>query len=262
MFRSRLQGLCMFCSLNGSIARLSFLLLSVISIAACDSVDTVALPVNEAPTASSVRIIDNNGAAAIVGDSLTGDYIYADTENNAEGTSSYRWIRHSGVNSVVIGGATTSSYTLVTADIGQSITFEVTPVASIGTTNGSPITSSAIKVNSPPTATNISITDENGGIAVVGDTLKGSYSYVDIDDDLEGISTFRWLRNGAPIPSATSSTYILSVADLVASVTFEITPVAKTGDIIGSALISAGGITVNNSAPIAINVGKGCLFNP
>ena len=63
-----------------------------------------------------------------------------------------------------IGGATTSSYTLVAADIGQSITFEVTPVASIGKATGNPVTSAAFMVNSPPTATGVSFTDANGAM--------------------------------------------------------------------------------------------------
>jgi len=240
----------MSCSLTGSIVRLSFLLLSAISIAACDSVTDAALPLNQAPTASNVSITDDNGGAVVVGDSLSGNYIYSDDENDAEGSSTYRWLR----NGATIGGATTPRYTLVALDAGQSIVFEVTPVAATGTTTGSPVSSDAIGVNSPPTASNVTITDTNGGIAQIGDSLVGSYIYADVDGDSEGSSTFRWLRDGTPIPGATSLTYTLIVADVTAaSITFEVTPVAATGASIGIPVTSSG-ITVNNSPPIASGV--------
>ena len=97
-----------------------------------------------------------------------------------EGTSTFRWLR----GGTPIPGATASTYTLVAADSGQSITFEVTPVAPTGTTTGSAATSGGITVaNSAPTASGVSITDTNGGSAVVGDSLTGNYTYADIDND-------------------------------------------------------------------------------
>ena len=84
---------------------------------------------NSVPTASSVSITDDNGGDALIGDGLTGSYTYDDADGDAEGTSTFRWLRGGGA----IGGATTLTYTLVTADSGQLITFEVTPVAATGT---------------------------------------------------------------------------------------------------------------------------------
>ena len=48
---------------------------------------------------------------------------------------------------------------------------------------------------------------------MVGDSLTGNYTYTDIDGDLEGTSTFKWLRDGTPIPGATNKTYTLVAAD-------------------------------------------------
>ena len=58
--------------------RFSLVLLGFITLVACGDVEDVALPVNEAPTASRVTITDDNAGDFVVGDSLTGNYIYAD----------------------------------------------------------------------------------------------------------------------------------------------------------------------------------------
>ena len=224
-------------------------LLGGITLVACGDLDEVALPINKAPTASSVSINDANGGDAVLGDSLIGNYIYADAEGDVEGESIYRWFR----NGAVIGGATTSTYILIAADIGQSIIFEVTPVTAIANVTGSAVTSAAFTVNNLPTAVGVSFTGANGIPIQVGDNLTGNYTYADIDGDLEGISTFRWLRNGSAISGATTTTYILVADDGAASITFEVTPVALTGTATGNAVISSA-IAVFNFPPIASNV--------
>lgn len=42
--------------------------------------------------------------------------------------------------------------------------------------------------NQVPTVSNITITDTNGDVAVIGDTLLASYLYFDIEGDAEGQS--------------------------------------------------------------------------
>jgi hypothetical protein len=84
------------------------------------------------PKASSVTITGNLG----VGATLTGIYTYTDINNDAEGTSTFRWYRADdalGANRTVI--ATGTTYTLVGADEIKYIAFEVTPIATSGTTN-------------------------------------------------------------------------------------------------------------------------------
>ena len=51
------------------------------------------------PTASNVSI---NNATPVLGDELTGLYTYDDADGDAEGTSTYRWLR----NGAAISGAT------------------------------------------------------------------------------------------------------------------------------------------------------------
>ena len=211
---------------------------------------------NRAPTAIDVSITDDNGGVAVVGDSLTGSYTYNDVDDDAEDATSFRWLREG----TDIENQTSSNYTLVEADTGQSITFEVTPVAATGVIIGSAVTSTAVVVgNSAPTASAVSITDDNGDpvvSAVVGDSLTGIYTYEDLDGDAEGSSTFQWLRDSAVIigVDATSSTYTLVKDDSGKEITFKVTPVAERGTITGVPLVSITGVTVVNSAPTASNL--------
>jgi hypothetical protein len=91
---------------------------------------------NAAPTASNVTI----SGTAQVGQVLTGNYTYSDADGDAEGTSTYRWLR----SGAPISGATARNYTLVAADQGALIAFEVTPVAASGTSPGAAVQSPAV----------------------------------------------------------------------------------------------------------------------
>jgi hypothetical protein len=95
---------------------------------------------NQAPIASAVSF---NGTLE-VGSTLTGVYTYSDAESDPEGTSTFKWYRSddaSGTGKAVITGATATTYSLVTADLSKYIQFEVTPVATAGTTSGSAVAS-------------------------------------------------------------------------------------------------------------------------
>jgi hypothetical protein len=205
---------------------------------------------NSAPIATNVTVSDVNGGGLFVGDMLTGSYIYSDIDNDAEGTSTFRWLR----DGAPIGGATAISYTVVTADVGTAISFEVTPVAAAGTTTGAAVSSASITTdNSAPVATNVSITDLNGGSVVIGDTLSGNYTYSDIDGDSEGASLYQWYRDAAPIAGAVTTTYTINSTDVGRVISFEVVPVASSGLTTGAA-VSSSGITPDNSAPTASSV--------
>jgi len=111
------------------------------------------------------------------------------------------------------------------------------------------VTLTNIDKNLPPTASSVSIVDENAGSAVVGDRLTGSYTYADVNGDAEGTSTYRWLRNGTAIDGAQALTYTLVAADSGQIITFEVTPVAATGILTGVAVTSSG-ITVDLDAAV------------
>jgi len=192
----------------------------------------VAAALDDPPVASVVRIT----GTPQVGQVLTGSYTYSDTEADPEGVSTFRWLR----STTPIAGATAQTYTLVAGDQGATVSFEVTPVAQTGTSPGRPIVSAAAgpvapPTNLPPTASNVLIT----GTADIGQVLTGSFTYADAENDPEGASTFRWLRDGTPIAGATAETYTVVVADQGAMVSFEVTPVARSGTSPGLAVVSA-----------------------
>ena len=198
--------------------------------------------VNSAPVASNVTITGTPKA----GQTLTGSYTYADADGDPQGATTFRWLHVDGA----ISGATGSTYAVTAADVGKTISFEVTPVAAAGVPTGLPVTSSAVTVlNSAPVAGNVSIT----GTPKVGQILTGTYAYSDVDTDVEGTSTFRWLSDGSPISGATASSYTVTTADLGKSLTFEVTPAAATGATPGLAATSSG-VTILNSAPLATAV--------
>ena len=91
---------------------------------------------NAAPVASSVTIT----GTTTVGQVLTLSYTYSDAEGDAEGVSTFRWLR----NDVAVAGATSKTYTLVLADAGATIKGEVTPVAVAGTSPGTAVQSAGV----------------------------------------------------------------------------------------------------------------------
>lgn len=178
---------------------------------------------NSTPVVSAVSV----SGSAYVGETLTGLYTYSDADNDLEGASTFRWLR----NDVAISNATALIYTTVFADLGKTLKFEVTPVATSGTSPGTAVASTGTVIgNTAPVASSLSIS----GSAYVRETLTGTYTYSDADGDLEGTSTYRWLRNDIAITGATALTYTTVVTDLGTTLKFEVTPVALTGTTTGT----------------------------
>jgi hypothetical protein len=100
-----------------------------------------AAPSNAAPVASSVLI----SGTPQTGTALGSSYGYGDADGDAEGASTFRWVRNS-TNTGVSGGSTvgtSATYTPVTADVGAYMYFCVTPVATAGTSTGTEACSTA-----------------------------------------------------------------------------------------------------------------------
>ncbi len=222
---------------------------------------------NQAPVASNV----NFTGTLEVGQVLTGSYTYSDNEGDLEGTSTYQWYRAddgSGSGQAAIGGATALTYTLQVADETKYVSFEVTPVAQTGTSPGAAVMSAyqgAVPPNQAPVASNVNF----AGTLVVSEVLTGSYTYSDYESDPEGTSTYQWYSaddgsgtNQAAISGATALTYTLQAAQDGKYVSFEVTPVALTGNSPGAAVMSAyQGAVTDNYPPVASNVGfDGCLL--
>lgn len=194
--------------------------------------DESAPPIGSAPTASNVQI---SGIAAF-GETLTGSYEFADSDGNSEGPTSLAWLR----DGEPIESATSLDYTITQQDTGVTIGFRVTPASGTGLPPmGASVTASVFVPNEAPTAESVSIMNESGGVAIAGSILLAMYDFEDLEGDLEGASTFRWLVNGAPIPGATGSRYTLQGSDVSdiaggSSITVEVSPVAETGTELGS----------------------------
>lgn len=113
--------------------------------------------------------------------------------------------------------------------------------------------------NAAPTANNLTVS----GTTKAGETLTGSYTYVDTDTtpDAEGTSTFKWYSgsnsNGSGksvINGATSQTYQAAVADIGKYLFFCVTPVAQTGTQTGSETCSAATARIGNGVLSDVSV--------
>ncbi len=171
-----------------------------------------------------------------VGETLTGTYEYNDPNDIPEDGSIYQWYRFDSEFDppVPIDGATSITYTLVAADEGKLIVFEVTP--SNGTDNGMPTPSDPVGPisesvggggNNPPTVSNVSIS----GTLEVGSLLSGSYDYSDPDNDPESGSLYTWFRSDdaggtgkTAIGGADANTYTLVTADEGKYMSFSVIP--------------------------------------
>lgn len=208
---------------------------------------------NAAPIATNVQI----SGIYTIGQTLSATFTYSDIENNAEGNSLFKWYKSSssnGTNPILVQTSTDPTYVIKIADINDYFRVLVTPIASTGTTTGIEVPSptwTGPVFNEAPTATDLAIS----GNPVVCKTLTATYSYSDNENDLESVSTFRWLKatslTGAktPIIGETTKTYILKAADVNNYIYFEVTPKASTGALTGIPVLSDPTILVLNTLP-------------
>ena len=121
---------------------------------------------NTPPVANNVSIDGN----PVIGETLTGDYDYNDAQGDPEGGTTFRWLR----GGSPIGGATQISYQIVQADVGQTLTFEVTPRAVTGASPGSPASAQISVNNTAPVITGQEAltTDEDTSLTITLDDLQ------------------------------------------------------------------------------------------
>lgn len=103
---------------------------------------TASFAVNTAPTATNVAV----SGAAQVGVVLTGSYTYFDAEGNAQGASTFRWMRDSqssGATKTAIANQTAQTLTVDAAQQGDYLFFCVAPVATTGVITGTETCSAA-----------------------------------------------------------------------------------------------------------------------
>ena len=176
-------------------------------------------------------------------ETLTASYFYSDVNGDVEGASVYRWYRAddlNGLNEIGINGASNTSYTLGADDRHKFIRFSVTPVAQTGEllkgkTIYSDYSDAIISLVNAPVASNLTLSNE----FILGDILKASYIYSDVEGDIEGSSIIEWYRsndqsgtNETAILGANSLEYTISREDVGRYLRFAVTPVATSGELL------------------------------
>ncbi len=174
--------------------------------------------VNTEPVANAVTI---TGTGA-VGTLLTSNYTYSDVDNDAEGTSTFRWLR----GGVAIVGAAGSTYTVVAADSTQPITFEVTPIAVTGANPGLAATSSGVigddkPVVTPPadiiTEATAATTPVNLGTASVTDDITAGLTAnaSPLGPFSLGLHTITWTSQADAVGNIGTATQLVNVQAVI-----------------------------------------------
>jgi hypothetical protein len=193
-----------------------------------------------APVATDLKIT----GLTKLGETLTASYVYADINNDAEGTSEIKWYLADdaeGTNKTEITSATGSTtYTIVAEDENKYISFSVLPVAQTGTVSfaeylvESPLMGPILTDAEAPVASDVTIT----GPIAVNETLTGSYTYFDANDDPEGDTEIKWYTaddaagtNQAEVATDTLN-YLIKPADADKYILFSVTPVAQSGGLL------------------------------
>lgn len=98
------------------------------------------MPINQAPVANSVNFTGD----LYFGNSLMGSFVYTDAEGDPAGVHIYTWYRAddlAGTNASVLQTGPLNTYILSAINSGDFIAFEITPVATTGTSPGTPVIS-------------------------------------------------------------------------------------------------------------------------
>src|SRR5690606_36915953 len=158
--------------------------------------------------------VDNaapTGLPLIEGDLVEGQPLTGDTSTIADadglGVFSYQWLR----DGVEIIGATTSTYTLGTPDVGSAISLRVSYTDGGGTAEQLISAETALVValadtNNPPTGLVAAL-----GIGEPGQTLEINADSV-ADQDGLGSFSYQWFVDGEAVPGATADSFLLTEA--------------------------------------------------
>jgi hypothetical protein len=218
--------------------------------ASVQNVAVTTLSVAAAPTASSVSI----AGTAQVGQTLSGSYSYADANNDPQGTSTFRWLR----NGTAIAGATASSYTLLAADQGKTIRFEVTPVSTVAPTTGTAVASSATAAVAAAPDVTQPITSSAPAIAVAATDTTASVTQT-INENGTGYylllpaasaaPTVAVVKAGTAFAMSAATPAVVALTGLTASTAYKYYFVAKDAANNDQAAVSAG-LAITTTADI------------
>jgi hypothetical protein len=140
---------------------------------------------------------------------------------------SYQWFHQTAdhLTDTLISGATSTTYTLVNADIGFFVYCQVTAINASGSTAASSNLSSSsfvVFLNAPV----ITVSPSVSGSTVYGSTLSCSTgTWLNSPTSYN----YQWVRAGVDIPTATLSTYTIVLADVGLAITCRVTAINVTG---------------------------------
>ncbi len=160
------------------------------------------------------------------------------------GAFHYQWLR----NGVAIGGANGGTYTLVDADVGQTIRVRVSYVDGGGTAENVTSTPSVAvaNVNDAP----LGIPTISGG-AIEDQVLTANTGGISDADGL-GSFSYQWIREGADIPGATGNTYAPGDADVGLSVSVRVSYTDGHGTVENVTSTPTAAVANVNDAPLGL----------
>ncbi|MFA6424438.1 MAG: fibronectin type III domain-containing protein, partial [Candidatus Magasanikbacteria bacterium] len=168
------------------------------------------------------------------------------SEDNGSAVTDYiiQYKKGSDSYSTFNDGTSTNTSTIVTGlTNGLQYSFKITATNSFGNSGPSEIvtTTPVLVAATAPTAVNIAVT----GFATLYEQLSATYEYIDPNADIEGATTFRWLRANtsggtySAIAGETDNTYVLGPDDLGKYIKFEVTAISTTTPVNGTPVLSS-----------------------
>jgi hypothetical protein len=200
--------------------------------------------VTSAPTVT-VTLPPLSGEVTINGNAYVGQTLTANTASlitsNGNGAITYQWKRNPVSGTAVNIGTNSSTYSVVAADIGFTITVTVTRAGYSGSV-ASATTASVIR---PPLSGTVNI----NGTVQVGQILTA------VTTSLGGSGTigYQWKRGDTNV-GTNSSTYAVTAADLGATITVTVTRADNSGNVTSPATAAVVPAVINIAAIPGVNL--------
>jgi len=186
---------------------------------------SLTLLVQRANLATVQTPLVNTVLPAISGTNSIGSLLSVSNGTWNQSPTNYSYIWKRGLTTV----STSSSYTLTSADAGQSLTVTITAVlANLSTT----VTTTAYSVVLPAPVNNVAPTISGSPyLNQIVTATTGTWNYATS-------YTYQWYKNGTAISGATSSTYTIGSGDIGSNITVSVTATNTSGStpIISSAV--------------------------